>query len=74
MYKLQLSYWLKDCPPCWKNFADTLKYHVDTAVDIDEEIKKYNGIFFGVAHHPGDDTYVLFENEEDAMAFKLRFA
>ncbi len=68
-YKLNLPFWMEDCPVYWKNFTSTCG-----GPNVDAELKKYNATLWEDCYDSINEIYVLFDTAEDATAFKLRFA
>lgn len=73
MYKYELKKLFVNCPKEWRHFI----YHLRksgrpvTRLQIQRTLNLYNAIKYDSTEK--EPPYVLFEKEEDFLAFKLRF-
>ena len=74
MYTYQLASLFVNCPQEWKNFIYYLRTEYGRPIEaerVESAIKEYHGIKYKSIWT--DDPCVIFETEEDALAFKLKW-
>ena len=77
MYKIDLPANWHNCPPVWQNLILSLETYPGsgtTTMQIQEELKKYNGRYVVSGEYVTSAAHLLIEDEEDALAFILRFS
>ena len=81
-YKMQLTDRMELCPIEWQGFMNVMEKnslangtYTDNGFSTDilnVELEKYGGKFVDSCRYHVD-SYVMFENEEDLVLFKLKF-
>ena len=81
MIKLELRPVNDNLPTCWVGFIEMLNQETDVVIDqygytigtINDYLKPYEATFVEERCSACDHSYLLFNNEEDIVVFKLRF-